>query len=230
MPLESFIASFSAFHETVRGILAAQKALRDNEIELERLRLDRERIKSALEKLKREVLQHLGQDRAAKQQDFISRGLFNNTIMDATFAALDREAYEKIRDAEVEATRAFEEIALTERRLKPGFFAKLLRRVALASLILPLMASCSSPNGSVPSNAILVAERSAGLAFAASENGTVYITNKSSGKVIYATEVKPGDKLIFYPETKRIILNGTVVKEDSSFDPKQVHRLYFLKG
>jgi hypothetical protein len=97
------------------------------------------------------------------------------------------------------------------------------------SLIL-LIAGCSSPNGSVPSDAILVTERSAGLAFAASEKGTVYITNKNSGKVIYSTPVKYGDKLIFYPETKRIILNGTVVKEDSSFDPKQVHRLYFLKG
>jgi hypothetical protein len=95
---------------------------------------------------------------------------------------------------------------------------------------LALLAGCSSKNGAVPSNAILVAERSAGLAFAASDPGTVYITSKNSGKLIYATEVHRGDKLIFYPESKRIILNGTVVKEDSSFDPKQVHRLYFLKG
>src|SRR5438132_7948711 len=96
--------------------------------------------------------------------------------------------------------------------------------------VMLLISGCSSPNGSVPSNATLVAERSAGLAFAASENGTVYITNKNSGKIIYETPVKYGDKLIFYPETKRVILNGTVVKEDQSFDPKQVHRLYFLKG
>ena len=96
------------------------------------------------------------------------------------------------------------------------------------SLLLFLGGCANKP--SVPSNAILVAERSAGLAFAASEPGTVYITNKNSGKVIYSTEVKFGDKLIFYPESKRIILNGTVVKEDPSFDPKQIHRLYFLKG
>ncbi|SRR6266567_3782532 len=100
--------------------------------------------------------------------------------------------------------------------------------ISLSAML--LISGCASPNGSVPSNAILVAERSAGLAFAASEKGTVYITNKKSGKIIYSTEVKPGDKLIFYPESKRVILNGTVVKEDSSFDPKQVHRLYFLKG
>ena len=36
-----------------------------------------------------------------------------------------------------------------------------------------LITGCASQNGSVPSNAILVAERSAGLAFAASEKGTV---------------------------------------------------------
>src|SRR6266566_2206041 len=89
--------------------------------------------------------------------------------------------------------------------------------------LLLLLGGCASKQ-SVPSNAILVAERSAGLAFAASEPGTVYITRKDSGKVIYCTEVKFGDKLIFYPESKRIILNGTVVKEDPSFDPKQVHR------
>jgi len=93
-----------------------------------------------------------------------------------------------------------------------------------------LVGGCASNKANVPSNAILVAERSAGLAFAASESGTVYITSKNSGKVIYSTEVHRGDKLIFYPESKRIILNGTVVKEDPSFDSKQVHRLYFLKG
>ena len=102
--------------------------------------------------------------------------------------------------------------------------------ICLPLSLLLLVSGCASGHGNVPSNAMLVTERSAGLAFAASENGTVYITNKSSGKLIYSTEVHRGDKLIFYPEKKRIILNGTVVKEDESFDPKQVHRLYFLKG
>ena len=100
-------------------------------------------------------------------------------------------------------------------------------RLSLSLLL--LLGGCAH-NGGVPKNAILVAERSAGLAFAATEAGTVYITNKTSGKLIYSHELKPGDKLIFYPESKRIILNGNVVKEDPSFDPKQIHRLYCLKG
>jgi hypothetical protein len=104
-----------------------------------------------------------------------------------------------------------------------------LPNIRLPLSLLLLLGGCASKSN-VPSNAILVAERSAGLAFAASEPGTVYIVNKNSGKLLYATEVRHGDKLIFYPESKRIILNGTVVKEDQSFDPKQVHRLYFSKG
>src|SRR5437763_9181119 len=104
------------------------------------------------------------------------------------------------------------------------------RNLRLSLSLLLLVGGCASGRGNVPRDAMLVTERSAGLAFAASENGTVYITNKSSGKLIYSTPVKAGDKLIFYPEKKRIILNGNVVKEDSNFDPKQVHRLYFLKG
>jgi hypothetical protein len=107
-------------------------------------------------------------------------------------------------------------------------FKRLNPRLPMSLLL--FIGGCVSNNSGVPSNAILVAERSAGLAFAASEPGTVYITNKSSGKLIYAHEVKFGDKLIFYPESKRIILNGNVVKEDPTFDPKQVHRLYFLKS
>ena len=97
-------------------------------------------------------------------------------------------------------------------------------------LSLPLMIGGCASSSPVPSGAVLVTERSAGLAFAASDKGTVYITNKNNGKIIFNTPVRPGDKPIFYPETHRVILNGTVVKEDSSFDPKQVHRLYFLKG
>jgi len=104
-----------------------------------------------------------------------------------------------------------------------------LPNLSLSLLLLIGVSGCANKPG-VPRDAILVTERSAGLAFAASESGTVYITSKNARKLVYSTEVHRGDKLIFYPESKRIILNGTVVKEDSSFDPKQVHRLYFLKG
>ena len=101
---------------------------------------------------------------------------------------------------------------------------------AFAMLLVLAAAGCATRTDSVPQDATLITERSGGLAFAATDPGTLFITRKNTGKVVYSSEVTRGDKLIFYPESKRIILNGNVVKEDSNFDPKQVHRLYFLKG
>src|SRR5215207_3018151 len=98
------------------------------------------------------------------------------------------------------------------------------------SLMLLLTASGCASRQSVPRDAQLITERSGGVAFAATEPGSIYIINKNNGKLVYSTEMKFGDKLIFYPESKRVILNGNVVKEDQGFDPKQIHRLYFLKG
>ena len=103
-------------------------------------------------------------------------------------------------------------------------------RLPLSLMLLIGGAGCSSNKNSVPQDAQLIAERSAGLLFDTPWPGTVFITSKNNGKVIYSTPVTTGDRLFFYPETKRIILNGNIVKEDSTFDPKQVHRLYFLKG
>ncbi|HEV8603974.1 MAG TPA: hypothetical protein VGQ99_01335 [Tepidisphaeraceae bacterium] len=103
-------------------------------------------------------------------------------------------------------------------------------RLPLSLVLLISAAGCSSNGAAVPRDAQLVAERSAALGFSAPEAGTVFITDKKSGKLVYSTPVRYADKLIFLPENKRVLLNGNVVKEDTSFDAKQIHRLYFLKG
>ena len=82
----------------------------------------------------------------------------------------------------------------------------------------------------MPVGSRLYTEKSGGFAFAAPEAGKVYIQNASSGKVIYETPVNYADRLLFYPQRKRIILNGAIVREDPSLNDKQVHRLYFAKG
>ena len=82
----------------------------------------------------------------------------------------------------------------------------------------------------MPAGSTLVVEKSGGLAFAATDGGKVYIQNAETGKVVFETPVKYADRLIFYPEKKRIILNGTIVREDPTLNEKQVHRLYFAKG
>jgi hypothetical protein len=109
-------------------------------------------------------------------------------------------------------------------RTRKNFDATLVMMLILAS------AGCAASKGGVPTDAQLVTERSAGIGFEAPESGTAYITNKSNGKLVYATPMNRRDRLMFHPPSKRITLNGTVVKEDDRFDPKQIHRLYFLKG
>ena len=85
------------------------------------------------------------------------------------------------------------------------------------------------PRG-VPAEAKLITEQSGRLIFNVPDAGAVYIYNENKRKVIYKSPVKYRDKLLFYPETHRVILNGTVVREDQNLDGNHVHRLYFVKG
>ena len=98
------------------------------------------------------------------------------------------------------------------------------------ALLLVLAAGGCASHSSVPKDAILVAQGPGPLGLKAPENGIAFITSKSADKVIYNSPVKYSDLLLFDPKAKRVLLNGRVVKEDTGFDPKQVHRLYFLKG
>jgi hypothetical protein len=99
-----------------------------------------------------------------------------------------------------------------------------------------LLAGCRSepkqhrPPAGIPETATLVTERSGGLGFSAPEIGTVYIYDEDRRKVIYQAAVNYRDNLIFYPQKDRIILNGTVVREDRNLNEDHVHRLYFVKG
>src|SRR5438045_2078700 len=94
------------------------------------------------------------------------------------------------------------------------------------ALLLVLAASGCASQKAVPKEAILVAQGSGPLGLKAPESGVAFITTKSADTVIYNSRVNYSDLLLFDPKAKRILLNGRVVKEDTGFDPKQVHRLY----
>ena len=68
------------------------------------------------------------------------------------------------------------------------------------------------------------------MGFTAPNLGTIYIYNEDTRRVIYKSAVNYRDQLIFYPPKDRIILNGTVVREDRNLNEDHVHRLYFVKG
>ena len=100
----------------------------------------------------------------------------------------------------------------------------------LALLLVLAAGGCASQKPAVPKDAVMVAQGAGALGLKAPDAGMAFITSKSADKVIYNSPVRYADLLLFDPKAKRIVLNGRVVKEDASLDPKQVHRLYFLKG
>ena len=98
------------------------------------------------------------------------------------------------------------------------------------ALLLVLAAGGCASQKAVPKEAILVAQGPGPLGIKAPENGIAFITSKSADKVIFNSQLNYSDLLLFDPKAKRVLLNGRVVKQDTGFDAKQVHRLYFLKG
>jgi hypothetical protein len=102
-------------------------------------------------------------------------------------------------------------------------------KVPVSLLFLILIAGCAHRPAGIPNDAIFVGRETGRLAFAASENGIVFIYNADKKKVIFSTPVHLNDKVIAFPEKNQILLNGRVISE-TSMSPKDVHHLYFLKG
>src|SRR6266566_6287673 len=98
-------------------------------------------------------------------------------------------------------------------------------RSSIGLILLVAATGCASQKA-VPKDAVLVAQGPGPLGLKAPENGIAFITSRSADKVIFNSQLNYSDLLLFDPKAKRVLLNGRVVKQDTGFDPKQVHRLY----
>jgi hypothetical protein len=109
----------------------------------------------------------------------------------------------------------------------PGRADILVRHLLLFSL---LLAGCARRAAErVPDGALLIAEQTGRLAFAANDDGTVFIYDATIGQMAFTTPVRMSEKLLFFPERNQIYLNGQVVKE-MTLNPKHIYHLYFSKG
>lgn len=100
--------------------------------------------------------------------------------------------------------------------------------LTFASLSIPGCTRTPAVNP-IPENAALVSKQKGRLFFVAPSRGTVYIADAKASQLIFTTTINRNDKLVFYPEQDRILLNGFAVKE-TTLDENRVYRLYFLKG
>ena len=92
-----------------------------------------------------------------------------------------------------------------------------------------LIAGCAHRPAGLPKAAALVAEQSGRMAFAASEDGLLFIYDADDKKMVYSTPGHINDKLLFVPERNQILLNGRVMLE-TPMNPNHVYHLYFAKG
>jgi hypothetical protein len=102
-----------------------------------------------------------------------------------------------------------------------------LKQVA-ASLVLGVLAvGCATPNPSqVPSDAKVQMSSIGQMSFRTPSDGTIYMYNKSTGKLEYQGDVK-GDKMVEYdPTTKLLTADGKRLTEQE-FVRGDVRELYF---
>ena len=83
----------------------------------------------------------------------------------------------------------------------------------------------------IPDEARLVVDQSGPIGFLASEDGTLYIQDARTTRIVFAVRVNFGDKVFLQPSAHRVIVNGQVAAFDENLiDSSHSYRLYFLKG
>jgi len=110
------------------------------------------------------------------------------------------------------------------------------RQAAPAAAICVLLATavggCGNVTPQVPQGAELRMERPdvrGVLALVATENGTAYLVDRETGKVVLSGQMEMRDQLVVHLARNMVFLNGTLIRQ-GGLDPKRAYQLYFLKS
>ncbi len=118
MSLSTVIAITSPFMTFVGQMVADLKRQESGKIDLAQLDLQRTVLTERFEDYKEELQRSIGQEKAQAEQELISKGLGNLTVLDSKRSAIDRDAANESIKATREVNRALELIALLERQAK----------------------------------------------------------------------------------------------------------------
>lgn len=82
------------------------------------------------------------------------------------------------------------------------------------SLLLGVSGCMSNRHEEIPSTALMAAEGDERLAFAAQDNGKVYVYDVNDDRMIYSGTVSEGDEVILDPEHDQLTVDGRTALED----------------
>jgi hypothetical protein len=82
----------------------------------------------------------------------------------------------------------------------------------------------------VPRNAQLIGQAVGGIGLHAPRDGTMFIVDADLDQIVYQADLKSGDMSGIDGASKRIVVNGRVVKSEPKLDAKHHYKVYFLSG
>ena len=88
----------------------------------------------------------------------------------------------------------------------------------------------SNSNIQIPSNARRIAESTGSrLIHRPLRDGTIYVQDRTAGRVIYTGPVHAGDNVVVDPRADALAVNDIQVKHDVKLNPDHGYRLYFVQ-
>ena len=104
---------------------------------------------------------------------------------------------------------------------------KSIAKLCLASLV-AIAAGCADRPAEVPSTAQLKTQGSDRVVYVADHDGTVWISDQGSNKILYSSHVRPGDRVLLDPDKNELLLNDRIVLNTGVSHAE--HKIFFEGG
>jgi hypothetical protein len=117
MDIATITQIVGGFQKFVGETLAELKRAEFATIDLDLLRLNRDKLRERLEDMEKDLAAAVKVEKSNKAAELAERGLSNSNVLPAFVMGIERDANDQLAIARREYNRAVEEIALMERRI-----------------------------------------------------------------------------------------------------------------
>ena len=102
-----------------------------------------------------------------------------------------------------------------------------LRTTILSLALVAGVAGCTPErHDAIPPDAISVTEGQANISYRPTDDGTIYVYDKTAGKLVYSGDIEAGQYFRVDPGDRRITVDGNVIQDQIVKSGRQ-YRLFF---